>query len=953
MVRSTFSLGGKLLTIFLTLVIFIGAIAATLVYVVTSVKVRKIAGMLGGDNWISETYDDTIVEFIRKVSNALNGEISLNTLQEISPYVGEKLNDVIDNLEKSGLFALERDALFSKPLNQLSTSVSEILIITATLNDLAETMNFTLPDLAIITGNDQKPVYVYTQVNDIKDGAIDKAFTMPDSDYSFYTRTASFTPTAEAEGETLPVATWQERKLYTYDSIALQGDFVTYKGEKIYRKQTLSYEDGTSESTYTPVSKNDGALVALDEANGTGVFALEDMQRLCVKTAPTEEKPSGYAELALPAHYESDFVPAIAAQYRYSPLYTRTDVKPSGEHWEWEGNYYVLATLRQGDSYALNEQTGGFAVDDAFQNQTLYAMEYVYTPTQAADASSETPLFVQTNGIGDLPVNYGITALSSILDTKTMTLDTLSGYFGISMDVSLLNELKYVPLDSISSSMNAELNNIYVDDVLAVDAQSPSVLLYLAYGDGYRIEPDGTLSFDASQRRTIGELTDALDTFTVSSVVGIEDASHPLLQTLANWTLADIGNSDKINSITLGDVLTIDENSPKILQVLATASLGEIGDTIDTIALGDIIDISDSDTLLSGLRDSSLLSLATDLKSLTVQKLFADDIYAYHNVGAATLYAELTQTYGAENLYVYESGNYLVYDAAVHGDHDTLYSPYLLATDLQNYADVPLYARTADGFVIATTAESWKLSAADAAATQGLTLYVRAGENDAGEPIYRSVSGNTFSTDTLYYWDSAAERMRALSLRPASLRIDEAFQGQPLFTRLTYVEAYSPTKTQYSQGNLFYYDLPSQSWKQIPLVRTEGSDPAAYAVAEGFALEEGTPLYTYGEIAGIWRYLLTKDGAEVSCNVQNIDSLIDNVQKNINALTVNDLYRDGMVEITDPSLLDQAIPYDKLGIEDQKEQFNNAETMGELRLNDLLNLTLKMIETINRFPIFP
>ena len=31
MVRSTFSLGGKLLTIFLTLVIFIGAIAATLV----------------------------------------------------------------------------------------------------------------------------------------------------------------------------------------------------------------------------------------------------------------------------------------------------------------------------------------------------------------------------------------------------------------------------------------------------------------------------------------------------------------------------------------------------------------------------------------------------------------------------------------------------------------------------------------------------------------------------------------------------------------------------------------------------------------------------------------------------------------------------------------------------------------------------------------------------------
>lgn len=50
MVKSTFSLGGKLLTIFLTLVIFIGAIAGALFAIYKNVKVRTLAGLIGQEN---------------------------------------------------------------------------------------------------------------------------------------------------------------------------------------------------------------------------------------------------------------------------------------------------------------------------------------------------------------------------------------------------------------------------------------------------------------------------------------------------------------------------------------------------------------------------------------------------------------------------------------------------------------------------------------------------------------------------------------------------------------------------------------------------------------------------------------------------------------------------------------------------------------------------------------
>ena len=84
---------------------------------------------------------------------------------------------------------------------------------------------------------------------------------------------------------------------------------------------------------------------------------------------------------------------------------------------------------------------------------------------------------------------------------------------------------------------------------------------------------------------------------------------------------------------------------------------------------------------------------------------------------------------------------------------------------------------------------------------------------------------------------------------------------------------------------------------QVPLQVKNGE----YALAEDFdpAVITGN-LYTYGTPVGAWKYLVTQDGKETSCPVQDIGNLMSNVQANISSLTLRDLYDDGMVDISAP-----------------------------------------------------
>lgn len=965
MVKSTFSLGGKLLTIFLTLVIFIGAIAGALFAVYKNVKVRTLAGLIGQENWISESYDDTIENFIGKVSEALSGEISLQTLADISPALGEKMDAIVDNLENAGLFAVDRDVLYSTAVNQLTSNLSSLLIITASLNDLSETLNFTLPDLDIITGNEESPLNVYTQVT--KDGVIDKAFSMSTTPYTYYTRTEVFYDTytetitgdnGETE-QTFPIVSWEKRGIYALTDIAADGNNLTYNGENLYLGKTS--ESGSV--SYAQLTKNSDALYTLDEASGNAEFALADNEKLyiraLVETGTSGEFAEGYKDITPAQPVGSDNLPVIAAKYRYTPLYAKLDSQPAeGDFIQSGENYYVLATEKDENGYVVDSANGGFVILDEYSDEALYRLDYSYTEAEASAASAETPLFICTNGIGDLPVTYGITALSSFLDTGTMTLDSMGEYFGISMDNAMLDSLKYVPLKYISSSMTAEMNNIYVDDVITIDANSPAVLRYLA---GYTLNEDGTL--DKSGRRTIGELSGSLDGLTISSVVDVNENSHKLLQTIGDWTLNDIGNPSKIDSIALGDVLTIadDGSAPRILQVLANVPLGEISGKINSLALKDILDVSDSN-ILSNLANSTLDTLANDLKNLSVQQMYADDIYSYYTVettDSSDRFTQLQQIYGAANLYILQGSEYV---AATEENFSgvMLYSPYLLLNDTENYQNVPLYVCKEGEITTATKASLWKLSDKNISSLLGKTLYLKSEQDGkisytvAVENVQESDLNKTFTSDSLWYWDSASEKIKEVSLVTAGIEVNETTN---LLTRLSYVGTFSEGAA-FEQGNLYYYDTVKEIWIPVPLQSSKDeTGKIIYSVSESATIAEGTALYTYGTVRGVWKYLLTKDGAEITCSIQEIGSLVSNVKDNINKLTLKELHEDGMVTVSDPSVLNEEIPYDIIygegSANEQKDKFGGAETIGELRMNDLLNLTLAMISKIKELGNIP
>lgn len=1012
MVKSTFSLGGKLLTIFLTLVIFIGAIAGTLVVVYKNVKVRTLAGMLGGENWISEEYDDTIEGFVKKVTEALSGDISLNTLIGISPKVGEMLDGAVSNVEEIGLFKIDRDVLYATPVNELSANVMSAVALTATLQDVADFAGFDLPDMPLITGGGESPVDVYAQANATEDGSVDKAFSLSDTDYAYYTRETVFRSTYTQTGEDgtaeeLPVAAEKSLPSYTLSGVTKTGNALYLNGARLY----VGTESGDGAAVYyTPLSENNDIVISSAEEPSQGegsktytcTFAPEENEALYVRTAVTEETPDGYTAVQLTATGKSVSVFTVALPYRYTALYAQVSDRPEGtegeDFFEADGRFYVPANVLDEDgSPAVDTENGGFAVDPAFAGQTLYVLDYDYTEADASAASEETALYVYSDGVAGLPVVHAMNALTSFLNTDTMTLDSLGQFLDIPTDNAVFDAIRYTPFAYLSDSVNSALGSIYVDEVIDVDGSSPRLLLVLAYGSNVQVQEDGTVVYPEEDRRTIEGLTGSLDGLTVGDMVNMGDDPHPLLEAISGWTMDDIGNPDKLDSLTLGDLLGEESQNAKILQALADVPIGEISAEIDNIALGDMVKIGDGDTLLGSLHGSTLKSLAEDLKALTVQQMFADSIYSYYEAGSITpseaqdpatanredaaalqaLFDEKAAVYGGDALYVSYEGSYMPASEFLaryeNGEEDSisgsvpavLYSKYLLldrtgatettADDLANYASgntayVPLYAFVDGKMTEITENAGWSLSAEDKVELSGKTLYVRATDADGspvtgenGEPLYKEAEGNNgvYAESELWYFDNASERMRKVTLEPAGLELAGTYEN--IFARLTYAGTYSAENPDavYSSGNLFRYDAASESWKQVAVTHTGSAANQDLAYTVSGTVADGTRLYTYGNVTGIWKYLLTdEDGAEVSCAVQSVDTLISNVRANINRLTLKVLYQDGMIDISDPALLTTDIPAEIAS------SYPGAAEVGDLTLNQLLDLTLKLLQSI-------
>lgn len=940
MVKSNFSLGTILLTIVLTIVIFIGAIAGTLIAVYKTVKVSTITGLFGDTEWISSEYDGTIEEVVKKVSDALSGEISIDALAEISPAIGDYADLLVDNIEQNGLFKVDRERLYSTNFSQLTANLTEMLVITASLNDLSEQFSFDLPDLDIITGNAESPLLVYTQVNDNEAGTIDKVFDSKYAaePYTFYTRAENFVSEyTDDAGARQPITVKSTETLYTLAGVDTQSGYLKRSADGATLYLQTETDNDSIPFVYTPMTENNGAVYAVDGNEVT--FALAANEKIMTRTGPDE---TDYATEDLGSALGEVTAYEVAAPYRYTPLYSEEaqapeggspmgDVPKTGDYYESNGKYYVLVTQTDGSgNYVADTENGGFAVAEGYTEETLFALEYVYTEADAAAANADTALYVETDGIGGLPVTYALTAFSRVFDMDEMTLADVGTYFGVDLSNDMLDAVRYVPMGYLSDSMGAEMNGIYVKDVLDITPDSSALLRTLAYGEegvDYRIEGDEFVMIGNAEPKTIGALSAGLDELKISSVVDI---------------------------VTEEEATDDNPASPKILQLLADVPIDgkELSAAIDSFTLGEILgEEATSDGFLALLKNSTLDSLAGDLKNLTVQQMFADNIYGYHVVAQldttteqATferLQALYDQTKDAYNglLYVYVTGKTMTFEdyraAYKSADNQTgtitavpsqLLSPYILITDANrdDYSNVPLHMFSDGEYVLATEVTGWQLPNA-----QDATYYTdREGKN----PATPGTDGH-YTVDTLYRWDVATETMKKVSLLPAAYGLTaEGQAAERLYSRLAFAGTYKDGYT-FQFGNLFWFDMQKDGWVQV-MLEVSGNGYVLANQADA-ALLNGKNLYTYGTPVGAWKYLVTQDGKETSCPVQYIGSLMSNVQANISKLTLRDLYDDGMVDISAP---DGKTPEDVLNTDISRFGIADCDTIGELTLNGMINL---------------
>lgn len=102
-----------------------------------------------------------------------------------------------------------------------------------------------------------------------------------------------------------------------------------------------------------------------------------------------------------------------------------------------------------------------------------------------------------------------------------------------------------------------------------------------------------------------------------------------LIKRISDWKIEDLSKQSNIDTIKLGEVIDIKDTDPALLKNLAETSIGELNTRINTMTLAEILgeEQVNGSTFLKHLNTSTINSLAADLDKLTIQQVFEDKIY--------------------------------------------------------------------------------------------------------------------------------------------------------------------------------------------------------------------------------------------------------------------------------------------------------------------------------------
>lgn len=847
-----------LLGIFVGIILLVGGIAGAAFYAYKNVKVEKVLSILPSENeWLSSDYAEKTVEGLVKELSTLDGDtLTLQKLTEISPYLKEKLDEIMDKVDDLNLISLDRTVIYTTPITSLSSSFSDAVIISASLNSLSVKLGFTLPDMPIIKGGlDGNELWIYTAVNDNDEKEIDKAISI--GDYTYYLLSYSY-----EEKATQLI----ESPTYILDNVTLDGDYLKVNGKFVYIKTSVVDGD-TTYYRYEKVKSSNNNIVSQQKNSYT--FTTDELYYKNDLNVSQE-----YAKYATSSG-EKTLIYKVPQKYAYRHLYAK------------DGDNYIQAT---------EENSNGYTIIDEYKNRELYLRDNVYTPISELtdDIKSNNVLYVKTNGIGDLPLTIGISALSSALDVNSLSLNQIGDYFGVTIKNDMINDVTDVPFCYLSGAMDSVINNIKLADVLDLNANSESILLYLAYGEygvNYKFNGNEIEMIGNSEPRALSDVVDCINTLKISNVITINSSSPALMHAIKDWTLDDFNDQNKINSLKLSDVITFDDSSPQIIKAIKDVSVGNLGDAISNLTIEEIIgSVNKSDTVLYALKDCTIDNLGDTINKLSLQDLFPEQVYERHLL--TTDEKALLTTTGNINtipLYVYVKGNYEVYNSSTHGSVTTtdVYTDYVIAYDGTTYtnaayANVCLYAYENDDFVEASEITGWQLPI-DAPKCD---YYYKDGETYSPA----TTDGDGLYTKSFLYYLDANEEIAEIELSAKRIDVKTEYKNKILFSLLSATQA--DANGEFAYANLYYFDIVNQSFKRVEA--TYNDTTGKFTVSDTY-----DTLFTHGNLVGIWKYLLldSDKGYETISSINNIGKQISHACDNINNATIYMLINDGLITV--------------------------------------------------------
>ena len=509
---------------FLGMIFGIGALFGTGYLLINNAKLGTITGIFLGDQ-----QDEVISKELQgmKLFDALDelGDSS-NTIGDygqLLPIVKTTLQDALGSEDITKFVTFDFDKLESMKIDELGTGLSSAMSVTASLNALKETFNFTLPDLPLINSTE-----TYIKITD-------GSFNITNN---FYKQSGELSKVYYKEGENYILA---------YDGTTLKQNAT---GVDLYYKATgltnlpindaitaLSTSLNMDEMTIGELETNFGVKLLTDNNGNATVFA---------NLFSVDDKVNEISGL-LSTRINDCTLPEFGITINENGLLDKLLTKQNGEQ-------LTVGELINNES--LNAQLDGLTLNDLGISLTGLASKILSPSDTLATVKNADVINARINNLKIAEdMGFSLTGLASKVIYQTDTIATLK----------------------TNGLLNERINNLEVQDIVDISASESELLKSLANTKikDLKAKIDGLTVKDVFGASVNGAMADLL--YVHDKTTGEVTSTLTLVKNI----------SDEVPYIRLSSVVSGSSNAIVNALVNKGATINNISSTVNDLTLED------------------------------------------------------------------------------------------------------------------------------------------------------------------------------------------------------------------------------------------------------------------------------------------------------------------------------------------------------------------------------